>query len=134
MSNLTEYRFYTTYGSGLFKRAIWHVSIDRKANEAKHAELSSEALTNDDIKNVGEITEQNTYGLLWQDWTSGTAGNYFIQGEAIKAGECHTDSRCTGEKRFYTLPEHIEDAKKQMSAKIKGQKKAADAYYSQQWV
>lgn len=134
MNTLTEYRFYATYGSGLFKRAIAYVGIDREAIEAKRAEIEVEAETNDDITNIGDITENTSRGLLWQDWTTNTAGNNFIQGKAIKAGECHVDSRCTGERRFYTLPEYAEEAKKEMDSKRQGQKRAADAYYSQPWV
>lgn len=134
MSTLTEYRFYASFGGGWFKRSICYVGIDREALEAEKAKLEEEAKTNDDINQVNDITENNVPSLLWQDWTSGTAGNNFIQGKAIKAGECHTDSRCTGEKRFYTLPEYANEAQKQMNAKRVGQQKAADAYYSQQWV
>tara|TARA_B100000749_G_scaffold249593_1_gene214206 strand:+ start:3495 stop:3899 length:405 start_codon:yes stop_codon:yes gene_type:complete len=134
MNTLTEYRFYATYNSGWFKTSIAYVGIDREAIEAKRAEIEAESKTNEDITNIGDITENTSRGLLWQDWTSNTAGNDFIQGKAIKVGECHTDSRCTGQKSFYTLPEYAEEAKKEMDSKRKGQERAADAYYSQQWV
>lgn len=134
MSTLTEYRFYARFGGGLFKRSLCYVGIDLEAIEAEKAKLEAEGATNDDFINTTDVTEQNVKSLLWQDWTTGTAGNYFVQGKAIKAGECHTDSRCTGQKRFYTLPEYADEAQKLMNAKRLGQQKAADAYYSQQWV
>tara|TARA_R110002111_G_C5756293_1_gene351112 strand:- start:132 stop:449 length:318 start_codon:yes stop_codon:yes gene_type:complete len=105
------------------------VGIDKLALEAIKQELdkNSDYMTH-------EISETNEIGFLYQDKTGGSQFLSFIQGEAIFIGECHVDIRCTGTKRFYTIPEHKEEAVKAFNNMRAKQQLSSDAYYSQPWV
>ena len=105
------------------------IGIDKKAIEAKKRELDS------DINfTTFEISEEDQSGLLYQDMTVGSPFLNFIKGDAVFIGERHVDSRCTGTRKFYTLPENEDEARLQFIKEKKGQKTAADRYYSRPWV
>lgn len=101
------------------------VGIDKQALEAKKRELDS-----DSNYKTFEISEEAQSGLLYQDMTTGSPFLDFIQGDAVFIGERHVDSRCTGMRRFYTLPENKAEALIQFQKERVGQKTTADRYYS----
>ena len=100
------------------------LGIDRNVIEAKKRELDS-----DSNYTTFEISEAALPGLLYQDMTSGSPFLSFIKGNAVFVGERHVDSRCTGVRRFYTLPEHEDEARIQFAKERLAQKAAADRYY-----
>lgn len=101
------------------------VGIDKQAIEAKKRELDS-----DSNYTTYEISEGILRGLLYQDMTFGSPFLSFIQGDAVFIGERHIDSRCTGTRRFYALPEHEDEARIQFAKERLVQKVVADRYYS----
>lgn len=101
------------------------VSLDKKAIEAKKRELDS-----DSNFTTFEITEEVQSGLLYQDMTTGSPFLNFIQGDAVFIGERHVGSRCTGTRRFYTMPENKDEALIQFDKQKAGQEAAADRYYN----
>lgn len=101
------------------------VGIDKKAIEAKKRELDS-----DSNFTTFEITEEDQLGLLYQDMTTGSPFMNFIQGDAVFIGERHVDSRCTGTRRFYAMPENKDEALIEFGKQRAGQEAAADRYYS----
>lgn len=101
------------------------VGIDKQAIEDKKRELDS-----DSSFTTFEISEEDQSGLLYQDMTTGSPFLGFIQGDAVFIGERHVDSRCTGTRRFYTMPENKDEALIQFDKQRAGQEVAADRYYS----
>ena len=123
---MIEYRLnYSYQGNALCA----FVGIDKKAIEAKKRELDS-----DRNYRTFEITEEIQSGLLYQNMTQGSRFLDFIQGDAVLIGERHVDSRCTGTRRFYTMPENKNEAIAQFDKEKKGQKTTADRYYDRPWV
>ncbi len=104
-------------------------SLDLKALQEEKQKMDA-----DPDQTTSEIQETPNRGLLYCDHSVNTPGTYFLRGKAIKIGERHIDSRCTGTRSFYTMPEHEEEAKLEFDKAKKAQEKSADSYYSQPWV
>lgn len=106
------------------------IAIDKEALESEREKL----LNNSDYTRVDEIQESSLRGLTYQDLTSKIPGVDFVKGKAIPLGEMHTDSRCTGTRPLYTMPEFKDAAINEFKSLRKGQQSASDAYYSKPWV
>lgn len=106
------------------------IAIDKEALEAKREALLSDS----DYTLVDEIKESSLRGLTYQNLTSQIPGVDFLKGKAVLLGEMHTDSRCTGTRPLYTMPDLKDAAINEFNNRRKGQQSASDAYYSQPWV
>lgn len=109
--------------------ACAYIAIDKRALEKMKVELD-----NDKNHKTFEIQEETVLGVLYCDDTLSIPGLDFLQGNAIRIGERHTDSRCSGMRSFYAMPEFEEQAKEQFNKESRGQEKSADSYYSKPWV
>jgi hypothetical protein len=124
---LKEYSLISRYQNNC---AFKTVSIDKEALEAEREKF----LNDPNYTLVDEIKATDTGRLTYQNLTSQIPGVDFIKGRAVFLGEMHTDSRCTGTRPLYTMPELKDKAIKEMELRKKGQEAAADAYYSKVWV
>ena len=106
------------------------VSIDKEALEAERDKM----LSNSNYTLVDEIKESDLDRLTYQDLTSQIPGVDFIKGKAVRLGEMHTDSRCSGMRPMYTMPEFEKEASKEFQLRKKGQQSSSDAYYAKKWV
>ncbi len=124
---LKEYSLLSRYQNNCCFKML---SIDKEALEAERDKM----LSNPNYTRVDEIEESDLGRLTYQDLTSQIPGVDFIKGKAVRLGEMHTDSRCSGTRPLYTMPEFEKEASKEFQLRKKGQHSASDAYYAQKWV
>ena len=125
-NKLTIYRFF--YRNDNQSAAIRNEGLDKDAVEKVRQAFIAE---NRGI--VSELDQVEHHSDLYE-WNTSTPYISFISEGSVKAGERHTDSRCTGQKPFYTTPALLEEAKQRFNDEKKGQEVKSDRYYSQPWV
>ncbi|WP_049722414.1 hypothetical protein [Gilvimarinus polysaccharolyticus] len=83
---------------------------------------------------VGTINCSEHTGILHQDDSPFTPYIQFIQGSSVLVGDMPTNSKGGEHRSFYTSPEHLAEAKVEMTNRKQGMEERIDRYYDQLWV